>query len=167
MARIENQSACGEATAAALPHYIAVDRRNSPERRTWSVTTFISGSLKSRRRNDRRLDDQDRSYVDWYEPRLLYVVLGILLLSFVDAVLTLNLLKIGAVEVNSFMAYLIEKDIQLFAWTKMALTGFCLVVLAAHANLRWLKMFRVERMLHLILPAYVCLIVYEITLLNL
>lgn len=167
MARIQEQPAGGEATAAALPPYIAVDRRNGPERRNWSVTTFISGSFKSRRRHGRRFDDQERSYVDWYEPRLLYVVLGILLLSFADAVLTLNLLKIGAVEVNSFMAYLIEKDIQLFAWTKMALTGLCLVVLAAHANFRWLRIFRVERTLHLILPAYVVLIIYEITLLNL
>jgi len=166
MPRIDEHSASREASAVALSPYAGVERRVGKERRSWSLSTFISGSVKTRRRNGRRLSDQHRGCVDWYEPRLLYMVLGILLLSFADAVLTLNLLKIGAVEVNSFMAYLIEKDIQLFAWTKMALTGFCLVVLAAHANFRWLRMFRVERTLHLILPAYVLLIAYEITLLN-
>jgi len=161
VSRSEQQTSCAE-----LPPGVADDRRSGEDRRKWSLSTFMSASSKRRRREGRRLQDQHLGYVDWYEPKLLYVVLGILILSFVDAVLTLNLLKIGAVEVNSFMAFLIEKDIQLFAWTKMALTGLCLVVLAAHANFRWLRMFRVERTLHLILPAYALLITYELVLLN-
>ena len=161
MPQSEQSNDCSE-----LPAGVEVDRRSGDDRRRWSLTTFFSATSKRRRRAGRRQEDQYLGYVDWYEPRILYIVLGILLLSFADAVLTLNLLRMGAVEVNTFMAFLIERDIHLFAWTKMALTGFCLVVLAAHARFHWLRMFRVERTLHLILPAYAMLITYELALLN-
>jgi len=166
MSRTKEQVAGAHAATLGFSPDETEDRRTGEDRRNWSVSTFISASFKRRRRSGRRVEDRQHGYVDWYEPQLLFVVISILLLSFADAVLTLNLLKMGAVEVNSFMAYLIERDIQLFAWTKMTLTGLCLVVLAAHANFRWLRMFRVERTLHLILPAYVLLITYEIVLLN-
>ncbi len=166
MSEYKSNAASPCSRSPMLPSGVLTDRRSGQDRRSPSFSTFLSASTKHRRRDGRREADRNRPYVDWYEPKVLYLVIGILLLSFADAVLTLNLLKAGAVEVNSFMAYLIEKDIQLFAAIKMALTGLCLVVLAAHANFRWLSIFRVERTLQLILPAYILLIVYELTLLH-
>jgi len=103
--------------------------------------------------------------VDRHEPRLLLSTLGILLLSLTDAVFTLTLLQHGAVELNSFMAVLIETDVQLFVAGKMAITAVCLIFLLIHAKFRIFRVVRISTLLYGFLSIYGLLIAYELVLL--
>ncbi len=103
-------------------------------------------------------------YVDWHQPQLLYMTLAILLLCTADAILTLNLLALGAREVNVFMARLINHDVYVFSATKMALTGVGLVFLVLHANFKLFHVIEVRKLLKAFLVFYIGLIAYEIYL---
>lgn len=141
------------------------ERRQSTERRGFSMATLIYGSVYGRRRSPRRGHDQDGYYTDWYESWLFYTTLGILLLSSADAALTLKLLQLGGVELNPFMAVLIDTDVRLFIITKMAVTGISLIFLVMHVHFRLLRLLKVSHVLQAILFGYLLLIAYELTLL--
>ncbi len=142
------------------------ERRGCGERRSFSWATLFYGELYNRRRQVRRDRDRHRSYTDWYDSYLLYIALGVLLLSAVDAVLTLNLLQMGSTELNPFMAMLIRYDIHLFVATKLALTGIGLILLVMHANFRLLRVLPIHLVLSLSLLTYLCLTGYELALLG-
>ena len=97
---------------------------------------------------------------------MLAVSISILLLSVVDAFLTLVLLTGGADEVNPIMAAIIYKSVGLFAALKMSLTGVGLVVMVILARYRFMRLVRVEWVLYGVLVAYICLIGYEVWLLK-
>jgi len=97
---------------------------------------------------------------------LLFVAIIILLLSMVDAFLTLVLLTGGAEEVNPIMAAIIYKGVGLFAALKMSMTGIGLVVMVFLARYRFMRLVRVEWVLYGVLAAYTCLISYELWLLQ-
>ena len=136
-------------------------RSTQEQLRQLMLAAFTSHSHYGRRREDRL-----GFLVQWHESRFLYLTLGVLILSALDAVLTLNILSLGGVEVNPVMDYLIHTDIQLFVGVKMALTGAALVVLVAQAQFRFLNRWRVEWLLRALLPAYLCLITYEVALIT-
>lgn len=141
------------------------ERRQSRERRRFSPATIIYGIRQGRRRSARRGNDLNGYYTDRYESWLLYTVMGILLLCSADAMLTLKLLQLGAIELNAFMAILINADVQLFIIIKMALTGVSLIFLVIHAHFRLLRLVKISHLLPVILSGYLLLIVYELTLL--
>lgn len=139
--------------------------RRQDDRRKSSWVTFTQGALRSRRRAVRRADDQARDhYLDWHEPRLLYLSLATLILSFTDAILTLSILRDGGFEVNILMASLLDLDTGLFAAVKMLLTGTALIFLVVHSNF-CLFGIKVVCFLYAALGAYLVLIIYEIVLL--
>lgn len=142
------------------------NRRVSKDRRSTTFGSLAYGSVNPRRRQHRREVDTVGGYVDWLDSELLYLALGILVLSTADAILTLNLLKMGAQEVNLLMAKLIARDEHLFAAIKMALTGTGIVLLVAHARFRLFKVLRVHNVLRGVFFAYLCLIIYELILIN-
>jgi len=129
------------------------------------LATVTESLRQGNRRGPRRDKDQLGYYVDRYEPRLLYVALGIVVLSAMDAVLTLNLLSMGASEVNPFMALLMNVDMGLFALIKMAITVIGVLILVVHVKFRLFKILQTGLVLYGIFPAYVCLVFYELTLL--
>lgn len=142
------------------------NRRLETDRRKLTLKTLCRGVTDARRRQLRRSEDQCQGgYVDRHEPRLLLSTLGILLLSLTDAVLTLTLLQHGAVELNSFMAVLIETDVQLFVAAKMAITAVCLIFLLIHAKFRIFRVVKISMLLYAFLSIYGLLIVYELVLL--
>ena len=143
----------------------AEDRRIESDRRTPSVRSVVYGLARPRRRAARRASDAHGIIVDWHHPRLLYMTLGILVLSTADAVLTLNLLQLGATEINPVMDKL--SDVQAFANAKMAVTGVGLVALVTLSNFRVFRGLRVSRLLDFILLAYLLLVGYELWLLQL
>ncbi len=142
---------------AFLPR--SCDRR----RRHWRA--LLWGTVRARRRRARRACDRTGYYVDWYESHLLFVAVAVLLLSCADAALTLTLLQTGAEEANFLMAWLIDTDLTLFAGVKLGLTGMGLVVLVMHARFRVFRSVKVSHVLHLLVPVYLLLTVYEIALL--
>ena len=127
-------------------------RKGKDRRRKKSLHAFIYGNFRPRRRTSRRATDAHEFVFDWHEPHTMYVALAIVLLSCVDALFTLNLLTIGAIEANLFMDDLLSIGVEPFLWTKISLTVVSVVALVFAAKRHFMGWFRVLRVLHLILP---------------
>lgn len=112
----------------------------------------------------RRREDRLAFLVRWHDSELLFLSLAVLILSMVDAILTLNILGLGGAELNPLMAYLIDADLGLFIMAKMSLTGMGLVVLVAQARFCLFKHWPVEWLLRALLPTYLGLVCYEVML---
>jgi hypothetical protein len=149
-------------SASSIPQVIH-ERRDRADRRRrvwWSVWY---GSFNPRRRSPpRRLDDSRFHSLDWHSAHLLAVAIAILLLSVVDAFLTLALLQGGAAEVNPIMAVLIYRSVGMFAALKMAMTSASIVLMVFLARYRFMRLVRVEWVLYGVLIAYASLISYEV-----
>jgi hypothetical protein len=94
------------------------------------------------------------------------VALGILVLSALDAALTLTLMQHGASEANPLLRPLIEHDRHEFINLKLLLTAVPLVLLVAHSRFVIYRYIRVERIIHGLLLVYLVVIAYELLLLN-
>lgn len=146
------------------PTCTSSDRRSSPDRRTVTWWSMCYGGFRPRRRAHRRDSDDFIGHTDWLDSELLYLTMGILVLCTADAIMTLNLLRIGAQEANFFMAHLIERDEFLFGATKMALTGLGLILMVMYARFRVFRLIRVHNILRIFFFGYFALISYEIVL---
>ena len=138
----------------------APERRLGRDRRSLTMRTFFQGGLTPRRRGGRR-HGEAHMLVDWHEPHLLLLSLMILLLSITDAFLTLTLMTHGATEANPLLAYILISAPELFAGTKLALTGISILVLVALARARVFRVIRVSAIMHTSLLVYLALICYE------
>ncbi len=142
------------------------DRRHAGDRRRHSAWSFLYGGLRPRRRTGRRAGDEHRIFLDWHEPRVLYLALAILLMSCADALFTLNLLAAGGEELNAVMRALLSQGVRWFLWAKIGLTAFGIVVLVVAARRLVLGRLSVFWMLRLFFAGYVVLIGWEIYLLG-
>jgi hypothetical protein len=97
---------------------------------------------------------------------LLAAAIGILLLSVLDAFMTLVLLEGGADEVNPIMGMFLYRNVAVFAAMKMGMTSVGIILMVILARYRFLRVLRVAWVLYGILAAYACLIGYELLLLN-
>ena len=138
------------------------ERRHSTNRRDGVWWGFLYGNFRPRRRSSRRSADEHHFFFDWHEPRILYLALGVLLLSCTDALFTLNLLKAGASEANAIMASMLDQSVEQFLAVKIGLTSFSLVILVATARRKFFRSFSVEHLLHVFCAGYILLICYEI-----
>lgn len=143
-----------------------VERRSGYDRRRVGVRTFVQGGLTPRRRNGGRRCDDLGLLIDWHEPHLLFLAVAILLLSVTDAFLTLTLLSMGAYEANPVMNFVLQRQPELFAATKLALTGAGVLVLVACARATVFRVIRVSTVIHWCLFGYAALIGYECWLLQ-
>jgi hypothetical protein len=145
----------------------AGDRRSRPDRRQRVWWSLLYGSIRPRRRRPtRRLEDGRFQVLDWHATHLWAVSIGILLLSVVDAYLTLKLVSAGAVEVNPFMELFVHGDAAVFAGLKMAITGVCVALMVLLAGYRFMRVLRVEVILYCIFLAYLILIGHEVGMLR-
>ena len=135
------------------------------DRRQPSLKTLLGSLTLSRRRESRREDDHIDSYTDWYGHWPFAATLTIILLCFADAFLTIVLLSKGAVELNTLMDWLIQKDTYMFAVVKMSMTGVALIVLVMHFNFRIYKYIAVRYLIYALVPLYSLLIFHELTML--
>jgi len=143
---------------------ILEDRRLGEDRRDGFWHAFMYGNFRPRRRLSRRDVDENDFWFDWHEPRVLYLALGVFLLSCTDALFTLNLLNAGAAEANAVMASMLEVGIDRFVTVKITLTGMCLLVLVVTARRMFIRSFSVEHLLQSVFVGYVLLICYEVYL---
>jgi len=148
-----------------LPDEATVERRRQ-DRRRFDLRSLFGALFTLRRRRSRRKDDQLNTYIDWYEPWPLVASVVIILLSSLDAFLTLILLDHGAVELNILMDWLIKMDIRTFAAVKLAVTGLALVILVLHFNFNLYKVLPVRYLIYALMPIYAFLIAHEISLLG-
>ncbi len=145
----------------------ADDNREPVERRTFTWRTVLYGFLRSRRRNFRRGADDDVVFLDWHHPWLFFLAVGTMLLSCLDAFMTLRLLDVGMIEANPFMAALLGQGTVAFTASKMVLTGLSILALVFMAKARFLNRLRTGVLLTVFFSFYCCLVCYEfIVLLN-
>jgi hypothetical protein len=141
------------------------ERRGVPDRRRRFWWSLLYGSFNPRRRVPRR-DGGGVQLVDWHHSRLLAVVLAILILCVTDAFFTLILLQSGAREANPVMATVVYHDAKTFTVLKMFMTSCSVAVMVLLAGYRFLGVFRVELLLYLVLTGYICLVGYELWMLQ-
>jgi hypothetical protein len=148
----------GAATAIA-------ERREKHDRRrhSWRTVTYCGLYGRGRRRQPRR--SGHNYYLDWYDPKLVFTGIAVLLMSCLDALFTLTLLSKGAHEANYFMARLLETSDGLFVAVKLAVTAFGIVFLLMHAHFQVLRITSGKRLLQLTVLVYGLLISYELILL--
>lgn len=157
----------GEQTLSKVP--ATGDRRSKQERRSMRGAFRLAASKRGlRRRTGRREEDLDRGYyTDTHDAPLLLIAMSVLLFAALDAILTLQLIAYGATELNPLMRMLIEVDVYLFAWFKMAITAVVLIIAVSHANYRLFGLWRTRSVLLMALWVYVALVAYQLTLLSL
>lgn len=136
-------------------------KRARPDRRVFSWRTVFFGFTRSRRHNLRRADDAEILFLDWHHPWLFFLSLGTMIMSCVDAFMTLALLERGMYEANPLMSAMLEQGVGAFAAAKMAMTGLSILVLVYLAKARFLNRFRTGLLLTVFFSLYACLICYE------
>jgi hypothetical protein len=114
----------------------------------------------------RRTADERFQATDWHGAHLWAASVSILILSVVDAFLTVTLMSGGAVEVNPFMAAVMGHDIGVFAILKIAMTGFCVMLMVFLARYRFMRLVRVELLLYGVLLTYFFLVGHELDMLR-
>jgi hypothetical protein len=123
------------------------------------------GGFYPRRAYNRRPTDDQKYVIDWHDTGLFMVAMAIILMSLMDALFTLNLLSLGAEEINYFMKVLIESGSSTFLLVKLAATAGGVVMLVAFARFRLCGVLRVRRILEVLCGVYACLIIWELYLL--
>ena len=155
-----DRSTATEVTATAI-----ADRREMFDRRvhSWRTLTYCGLKGRGRRRYARR--DDFNYYLDWYDPRLVFTGIAILVMSCLDAAFTLTLLDKGAYEANYFMARLMSASDELFVSVKLACTAFGIIFLMMHAHFQIWRITSGKRLLQTAVAMYGLLIGYELVLL--
>ena len=152
------------AVAESAANREGAERRQGPRR----TRPHFFGSFRAwhggRRQSGRRLEDQ-AVYVDRYERRLALLAIGIVILSLVDAGLTLLLMEQGAREVNVFMTLSMMAGSGWFLAVKLTATTAGVLALIVHQNFSFLQRVAIRDILLALVLAYVLLIVYETSLL--
>jgi len=138
------------------------DKREETERRDFSWRTVIFGFLRSRRHAHRRGVDDEVIFLDWHHPWLFFLATGTMLLSCADAFLTLQLIDLGMIEANPVMSAVMAQSTLLFTSTKLAMTGFGILVLVFLAKSKFLNRFRTGVFLTVFFSSYACLVCYEL-----
>lgn len=144
----------------------AAERRGRPDRRKRTLYSLFYGSFKPRRRGSRRTEAPSLSDLDWHHPQWLAVAMLIVVLSCVDAALTLSLINHGAYEVNPLMAPIVGGSPLVFTLVKVGLTSGGVVLLTLAARVRAFGKIPVSFLLYTLLVGYGTLVFYELRLLE-
>lgn len=142
------------------------DRRKSRDRRARHTNPFSFTSLFGSRSRFRRQEDRERLYlVDRYSPRATIAVFGIILLSILDAFLTMKLIDLGAArEANPIMDFFLRLGPLTFLMVKYALTVGSVLVCLILKNYRVGGRIPVKWVILSVLAGYAVLILYELSL---
>ena len=137
------------------------EQRTPSDRRCFSWRTVFFGFMRSRRHGTRREDDGDVLFLDWHHPWLFFLSVGLMLMSCIDAFMTLELLNRGMVEANPVMNAILGHGTQAFAISKMLMTGTGILALVFLAKARFLNRFRTGLFLTVFFSIYACLVCYQ------
>lgn len=143
---------------------VHTERRHAVNRRGGVCWAFLYGNFNPRRRFSQRAADEHHFLFDWYDPHILYLALGILLLSCTDALFTLNLLNAGATEANAIMASILDQSVDRFVAVKIGITAISVIILVTTARRKFFRSFKVEHLLRVFCAGYILVICYEIYL---
>ena len=142
------------------------DRRSGRDRRNRNVPSFRDLLVYRRRRRLRREEDR-RKFVllDHYGASIGVAITAVLVLSVVDAFLTLFLLSHGAVEMNPVMAYFLNINEHAFLWVKYGLTVMAVVIVLV-LNYTFMRKLRlhVRQLINYFVLIFAMIVVWEIYL---
>ena len=111
------------------------EKRSGADRRVHRLPKLKYLLFAGRRARVRRQEDWHNTfYFDRYSSSLFAAIVAILLLSVLDALLTLHLIEKGSTELNPVMSYFLQYGPFVFMGTKYFLTCFGVVVLLLFRN---------------------------------
>ncbi|MDH5764887.1 MAG: DUF5658 family protein [Gammaproteobacteria bacterium] len=150
----------------ASPATVTFNEYRSSTDRRQSTSNSSYYWFFGRRKTIRREQDKHNQLVDIPATNHVLMAISIMILSVTDAFLTLNILATGGIEVNPLLDVVVQKDIQLFTYTKLALTGLCIIFLTRYIHFRLFNLFSVARFMQLTLTGYTMLISYQVVILS-
>ena len=145
----------------ALETATFVDSRIDADRRLFTWRTVFYGFLRSRRHGTRRAADSEPVFTDWHHPWLFFLATSIMLMSSVDAFLTIQLIERGAYEANPVMAIIMDSGTATFAASKMILTAFGILALVFLSRSKFFNRIRTGIFLTAFFSVYAVLVCYE------
>ena len=144
---------------------LPVDRRSGKDRRR-QMTSLGRMMFSGQRQHVRRMADRHRLvWVDKYSPTLFISILIVVLMSMVDAFLTLFLIDNGAKEVNPVMAYCLSLGPSAFILLKYAITCISVLILVVLSNvfIRRIKIYT-RTIFNYVIGVFSCVILWELFL---
>jgi len=139
----------------------AIANKRAIDRRSFSWRTVFFGFARSRRHSLRRQEDAEVLFIDWHHPWLFFLAVGTMIMSCIDAFMTLQLLQHGMIEANPVMAAILDQSTTAFAISKVSMTGISILILVFLAKTRFLNRVRTGLFLTMFFSLYACLICYE------
>ena len=141
----------------------AVSDRRRVATSVWDTLTGFGRRMRLRRSTEHR----SAYFVDRFSVSMLMAILALLLMSIVDAVITIHLIPAGCGEINPLMAALLDRGILPFLVGKYILTAAGLPVLLVFKNFTLFgSRVRVGYLIPLLVGMYVVLLVYQANLLR-
>ena len=143
-----------------------VDKRSGKDRRTHQFPKLKYLLFSGRRARVRRHEDLHRTfYFDRYSSNIFAAIVVILLLSVLDALLTLYLIDSGSKEMNPIMSYFLDYGPFVFMGAKYALTSAGVVILLLFRNvLRKRSVTHTQNLFSYIIGAFGTVIAWELYL---
>jgi hypothetical protein len=142
------------------------EKRSGKDRRTHRFPKLKYLVFAGRRAGVRRKEDWDGAfYFDRYSSNIFAAIVLILLLSVLDALLTLYLIDRGSTELNPVMSYFLKYGPFVFMGAKYFLTCMGVVILLLFRNaLRKRSVSHARHLFSYIIGAFTTVIVWEICL---
>jgi hypothetical protein len=142
------------------------EKRSGQDRRIHRYPKLKYLLFSGRRANVRRKEDLHHTfYFDRYSSHLFAAIVAILLLSVLDALLTLHLIGRGSTEMNPIMSYFLRYGPVVFMGAKYFLTCFGVVILLLLRNaVRKRSITHAETLFSYIIGAFTTVIVWELYL---
>ena len=142
------------------------EKRSGQDRRTHQFPKWKYLLFSGKRAQARRKEDIHRTfYFDRYSSNLFAAIVAILILSVLDALLTLYLIDHGSTELNPVMAYFIEYGPFVFMGAKYFLTCTGVIILLLFRNvLRKRTATHTRHLFSYIIVAFSTVIAWELYL---
>lgn len=129
--RFKSEHKSGSASDRSAFH----EKRSGKDRRTHQFPKLKYLLFAGKRSRVRRQEDWHRTfYFDRYSSNIFAAIVAILLLSVLDALLTLYLIDHGSTELNPVMAYFLEHGPFVFMGAKYFLTCMGVIILLLFRN---------------------------------
>ena len=154
-----NSSSVSESSSCA-------EKRSGKDRRTHRFPKLKYLLFSGRRAKARRQEDLHRTfYFDRYSSNIFAAIVAILLLSVLDALLTLHLIDNGSTELNPVMSYFLKYGPFVFMGAKYILTCAGVIILLLFRNvLRKRSITHTQHVFSYIIGAFSTVIAWELYL---
>jgi Domain of unknown function (DUF5658) len=142
------------------------ERRTQTDRRKKPFSLIFAPFASGRRRMLRRRADRCRIYLlDFYSPRIFYAVTTVLLLTVIDAALTLSLVDGGACELNPVMGFFLKIGPLAFITAKYAITAVSVIIIVVLHYICILQVrFPLGRLLEYFVVCFATVVAWELFL---